>query len=215
MKNSNRYAGFLEGAGRDITHTIRGLIHNPGFTATVVLTFALAVGANTAIFSVFQNVLLKRLPYPGSERLVRIYSSHVERGGQSSTSIPDFRDWKNAASIEAMEAFRRIFVLIDGNPEQRISMIRGTAGLFDLIGARAARGRLIQAEDLRPDAPPVVVLSYESWTNRFGGDPNVVGRSLALGESAISVAEGVLKEDIKITSYTVIGVAAPIHATLF
>src|SRR5688500_8379720 len=116
----------------DVRHTVRGLIRNPGFTATVVLTFALAIGAHTAIFSLFYGVLLQPLPYPAADRLVRVYSIHPERGGRNSASLPEYREWKERSkTIEAMEGFRRKNVLLDGDSEFRIPMIGATPRLLD------------------------------------------------------------------------------------
>jgi hypothetical protein len=200
----------------DVRQTVRGLIRNKAFTATVVLTFALAIGAHTAIFSLFYGVLLKPLPYPAADRLVRIYSIHPERGGRNSSSLPEYREWRERSrTIEAMEGYRRKNLLMEGDSEFRIPMIGATPGLLDLTGARASKGRLLQAEDLRPDAIPVAVLSHEFWMTRFGGDTNVIGRAVRFGESITSFASGVIKEDIRFTSYTVIGVMEPIQGPIF
>ena len=200
---------------QDLRYACRILTRSPGFAITVVLTLALAIGANTAIFSVVHGVLIRPLPYPDADRLVRIYTVRAEGEIRGDSTMPDYLDWKRrATSFETMEGIRRRGLLIDGDPDPRMRVVSGTPEFLDLIGARAALGRLIGDDDIRADAPQVVVLSHEFWTSRFGGDPDIVGQSIRLGEARSVFSEGIFTDEIDFAVYTVIGVAAPIGGPL-
>ncbi len=206
---------WFEHPMQDLRYACRVLTRNPGFAIAVVLTLALAIGANTAIFSAVHGVLIRPLPYPDADRLVRIYTVQTEGGNRSASAIPDYLDWKQlATSFEAMEGIRQRELIMDGDPVLRIPVISGTPELLALIGARAALGRMIGDDDIRADAPQVVVLSHEFWTSRFGADPDVVGRSIRLGAARLVSSGGLLTEEIDFAVYTVIGVAAPIGGPL-
>ncbi len=206
---------WFEHPMQDLRYACRILTRNPGFAIAVVLTLALAIGANTAIFSAVHGVLIRPLPYPDADRLVRIYTVRGEGGNRSASAIPDYLDWKRrATSFEAMEGIRQRALVMDGEPDLRIPVVSSTPGFLDLIGARAALGRLIGDDDIRADAPQVVVLSHEFWTSRFGGDSDIVGRSIRLGEARPVFSRGLLTEEIDFAVYTVIGVAAPIGGPL-
>ena len=206
---------WFEHPMQDLRYACRILTRNPGFAIAVVLTLALAIGANTAIFSAVHGVLIRPLPYPDADRLVRIYTVRGEGGNRSASAIPNYLDWKQrATSFEAMEGIRQRALVMDGEPDLRIPVISGTPGFLDLIGARAALGRLIGDDDIRADAPQVVVLSHEFWTSRFGADPEIVGRSIRLGEPRYDYSGGIVREEIDFAVYTVIGVAAPIGGPL-
>ncbi len=201
---------WIDTLGQDVRFTWRGLRRNPGFTAAAALTLAIAIGANTAIFSVVHGVLLRPLPYPHADRLVRIYSTHPERGGRGSNSIPDYLDWKQRSTLlEIVEGFRRRIAFVDGDPMQRVSVVESTPAFLDLMGARPVLGRVFQAEDIRADAAPVAVLTYELWMSRFGGDPGILGQAVHLGEPTLSLRGGLIE-----TPYTVIGVAGSVRGPL-
>ena len=206
---------WFEHLMQDLRYACRILTRSPGFAIAVVLTLALAIGANTAIFSAVHGVLIRPLPYPDADRLVRIYTVWGDGQNRGGSAIPDYLDWKRrATSFEAMEGFRRDWLDMDGDPDLRIWVDNGTPELLDLIGARAALGRLIGDDDIRADAPRVVVLSHEFWTSRFGADPDIVGQSIRLGEPRSVFSGGIVSEEIDFAVYTVIGVAAPIGGPL-
>ncbi len=206
---------WFEHLMQDLRYACRILTRSPGFAIAIVLTLALAIGANTAIFSAVHGVLIRPLPYPDADRLVRIYTVRTEGGNRSDSAIPDYLDWKRRASnFEAMEGIRQRALVMDGDPDLRIPVIGATPELLDLIGARATLGRLIGGDDIRADAPLVVVLSHEFWTSRFGADPDIVGQSIRLGEGRPVASGGLLTEEIDFAIYTVIGVAAPIGGPL-
>ena len=206
---------WFEHLMQDLRYACRVLTRSPGFAIAVVLTLALAIGANTAIFSAVHGVLIRPLPYPDADRLVRIYTARGDGEIRDQSTIPDYLDWKRrATSFEAMVGIRQRALVMDGDPDLRIPVVSGTPELLDLIGARAALGRLIGEDDIRADAPQVVVLSHEFWTNRFGGDPGVIGQSIRLGEARPVFSGGIISEEIDFAVYTAIGVAAPIGGPL-
>lgn len=187
----------------DLVYALRNLLRNKVFTLTALLTLALGIGANTAIFSVVQGVLLRSLPYPDAARLVKVYSYRMAVGGRNGlrlrSSIPDYLDWRaQTKSFAVLEAFRFTYPSVQQKPRHTIRALLATPGLLKLFGTRPLLGRLIQDEDLRPDAPGVVVLSYEFWVERYGKDPAVIGRGMRLGDR----------------TSTIVGVAEPIRGPL-
>ncbi len=165
----------------------RLLIRKPAFTAIAVITLALGIGANTAIFSVVNSVLLRPLPYPAPERLVTM---------RSNQSVPDLEDIR--ARCQSFEYFGGSVMqpqdyIGDIEPLQvQASLIN--ADLFKALGAKAAIGRTISDEDDRFGADPVVVLAHGFWQRTFGGDPNIIGRSIQLSGKAYTVV-GVMPVD--------------------
>ena len=176
---------------RDLRYGIRTLLKNPGFTAVAVTTLALGIGANTAIFSVVQNVLLRPLPYTEPAQLVEIYNTyfpHVPRGG---LSPGDYADWttQNQAFSE-MGGYAEVSVGLnltgDGDP-QRVLAGYASASLFPMLGIQPAAGNFFGRELDRAGSAPVVILSHRLWQSRFGGDPSVVGRSIILDDRHFTV----------------------------
>jgi predicted permease len=170
---------------QDLRYGARMLLKNPGFTAVAVITLALGIGANTAIFSVVNGVLLRPLPYHEPERIVTLLNE-----GRFPVSPANFLDFRaNSQSLAQMAAAEAWAVALTGNerPEQLMGLRMGE-GLFGLLGARALLGRTLQEEDYQPGKDRVLVLSNKLWQRAFGGDPNIIGRSIALsGESYVVV----------------------------
>jgi putative ABC transport system permease protein len=171
------------------------LIKNPGFTLVAVLTLALAIGANTAIFSVVQNVLLRPLPYPQPQRLVEIFNTYFPQVPRGGLSPGDYADWREQAkSFSQMEAYAQVSQGLnltgEGEP-QRIQVAYVSAGLFRMLGGSEAAGRFFVSEEDRAGHAPVVVLSHRLWQSRFGTDPSVVGHTIALDNQRYTVV-GVL-----------------------
>jgi len=166
---------------QDIKYGMRMLLKSPGFTLVAVLALALGIGANTAIFSVVNAVLLKALPFERPERIVRFYNGASEE--PASMSYPDFQDYANRAqTLQHVAAYLTMgtTLTISGEPE-RVRGASVSAELFPILGARAAQGRVFTAEEDKDGAPPVVVISHEFWQRRFGGAPNIVGQQISLG----------------------------------
>ena len=178
---------------KDIRYGLRNLTNHPGFTAIVIGTLALGIGASTAIFSVVNSVVLRRLPYPNAERIVAIQELNRE-GRQGQVTGPNFLDWRAQNTVfEHLAAFKRTNVnLTLADQAERIDLAQTSANFFDVFGVGPQYGRLFVAGDEQAGHAPVVVLSDALWRRRFGADPGVVGRPITLDGS----------------SYTVVGVAA-------
>jgi putative ABC transport system permease protein len=180
---------------QDLRYALRTLVKSPGFTFVAVLTLALAIGANTAIFSVVENVLLRPLPYPEPQRLVEIFNTYFPQVPRTGLSPGDYADWREQAkSFSAMEAYAQVSQGLnltgDGEP-QRVQVAYVSAGLFGLLGASEAAGRFFVPEEDRAGHAPVVILSHRLWQSRFGTDPGVVGHTVALDDQRYTVV-GVL-----------------------
>jgi putative ABC transport system permease protein len=171
----------MDSLRQDVRFALRALAQRPGFTAVAVITVALGVGANTAIFSVVNGVLLRPLPYPEADRLVLVWTTTGE--GINAAAWPEYEDWRaQSRSFEAMAVARSQSVTLVGSAEpERVTGAFVTASVFDLLGARAALGRTLRPEETEPaTTQPVAVISHGLWTRRFGADPAVLGRTLVL-----------------------------------
>jgi putative ABC transport system permease protein len=171
---------------QDLRYGLRTLAKNPAFTSIAIVALALGIGANSAIFSVVDAVLLRPLPFKKPEQLVMLWENATHLGFPKNTPSPaNFLDWqKQAGAFTGMAAMvERSFNLTGVGEPERLDGRRVSANLFDLLGVRAVLGRTFVPDDDRPGSH-VVLLSYSLWQRRFGSDPNVIGRALALnGES--------------------------------
>jgi putative ABC transport system permease protein len=168
---------------QDIRFGLRMLGKSPGFTIVAVLTLALGIGANTAIFSVVNTVLLQPLPYPQPDRIVQLMRSFPV-GNFPGISISKFMVWRNQTQVfQDIAAFGHggDINLMGGDPPEEATVIRASAGYFAVFGAPVAMGRTFTAEEDRPGAPLVAVISNGLWRSRFGGDTNLVGQTISLG----------------------------------
>ena len=179
----------LEAVLQDLRFGLRMLRKSPGFTVIALLTLALGIGANTAIFSVVNAVLLQPLPYPQPDRIVQLMRSFPERNFHS-ISIPQFMVWRNQTQVfQDIAAFDHSpgdNLKGSDHPEQ-VAAIHVSAGYFGVFGAPVAMGRTFTLEEDRPSGPPVVVISNGLWRNRFGGDPNLIGKTITLGPGPYEV----------------------------
>src|SRR5438876_4489926 len=157
----------------DLRYALRTLVRSPGFTLAAVVTLALGIGANTAVFSVVEGVLL-RSPFPGAERLLLILS----RSGTS--PLRAYETWRTATgAFEDMAAARgEQPVLVAPEGAERVMTWTVTANFFPLLGGRPILGRAFLPEENRPGSPPGAGLSYACWQSRFGGDRQVLGRTI-------------------------------------
>jgi putative ABC transport system permease protein len=172
----------------DLRYALRSLLKTPSFTAVAVLTLALGIGANAAIFSVVNGVLLRPLPYPESERLVWI--SEAGRGWSGGPiAYPNFVDWRAQQNVfEDIGVYRASTYIFAGRGEPELLQgAQMTAGVFRALGVRAAAGRFFDDADDRPGAAPVVVLSHAFWHARFAGDPKILNQTLTLSNTARTV----------------------------
>jgi predicted permease len=181
---------FMDSVARDLRYAMSSLRKSPGFTATATATLALGVGANIAIFSLVNTVLLKSLPLREPDKLVAIYEDFSQRGGPANLepSPASFLAWRslnerqsNSAleDIAAMNGFDSYNLIGEGDPE-RLAGVAVTGNLFPLIGLHPVIGRTLLPRDEGPDAPHVAVVSEGLWRRRFGADPSLVGRSISL-----------------------------------
>jgi predicted permease len=185
----------METLRQDVRYAVRGLGRTPGFTAVALVTLALGIGANTAIFSVVYGVLLRPLPFKDPDRLFWVHSRHTSTD-RYSYQLPEFCDYRDQnKTLEALAGWGGWSASLAGDgPAERLTGVRVSANLFEMLGVRAAVGRTLRAADDTPGQEKVVVLSYGLWQRRFGGDPAVVGRSLSLGGEPFTVV-GVLERD--------------------
>jgi predicted permease len=174
---------------QDIRYGIRMLAKNPGFTAIAVLTLALGIGANTAIFSVVNAELLRPLPFREPSQLVRVASANARVHTVSgSVSYPDFADWRSQNHVfQNMAAYvDSSFALTGIEQPAHLAAATVSASMFDLLGVSPELGRGFSPEDDEPHHH-VVILSHRLWKERFGGDPQIIGRVITLDNSAYTV----------------------------
>jgi predicted permease len=183
---------------QDIRHACRSLLRSPGFSVAAILTLALGIGANTAVFSVVNTVLLKPLSYPEPDRIVQFWLNSTEESVPS-TSIPDLRFWmEHAEAVDDISAYdlgEGVLGLTSGIPEE-VHGVHVTSNYFHLFGAPFVRGRAFSADEDRAGSPKVVVLSYWLWKRRFGGDPQIVGKAISLEKEPYTVV-GVTGESFR------------------
>jgi putative ABC transport system permease protein len=194
----------MEALTKDIRYALRGLIKRPGFTAIVVLTLALGIGANTAIFSVVNAVLLRPLPYPNPDQLVTIWGRQETRGivlDRVSTSLQEFVDYRDRNhSFSAIAAYRFAGGDLTGAGDaERILTAKVTAQFFSVLGTQPLRGRSFSIEEDQPGREQVAILSYGMWRRRFGGDDNIVGKNLVL-DGVNHTVVGVMPADFQFPS---------------
>jgi len=195
----------------DIRFGLRMLRKNPGFTIVAVLTLALGIGANTALFSVVNAVLLRPLPFENSSRLVWSWGN-CSLCDQAAVSPSDFTDYRaQSHSFEhygAMAGENSLFNLAGGDKPIQIEGSMVTAGFFDALGIQPPYGRAFELSDEKTTDPQVVVLSHHLWQNRFAGDPNVIGKSITLDDKTRTVV-GVLANDVSVLSRADLWFPAP------
>ncbi len=180
---------------QDVRYGVRTLLKSPGFTLIAVAALALGIGANTDMFSIVNAVLLRPMPYPQPERLLKIYSS-TDKFRESSVSYPNFLDWRQRSrAFDGMAAYRTDNFNLTGqaNPE-RLRGEMASAALFEVLGVRPIIGRTFDDTDDRRGAAPVAVLTSSFWRSRFGASPGVLGSSLTLNGALYTVI-GVVPDD--------------------
>ncbi|HEV2420746.1 MAG TPA: ABC transporter permease [Candidatus Acidoferrales bacterium] len=173
---------------QDLRYAVRVLAKSPAFAIIAVLTLALGIGANTALFSVVNGVLLNPLPYPEPERLTSLYS-HTKQFQYSSISYPNFLDWqRDNRSFSALAAWRGDDFNLTGMGEpERLRAEMVSADFFSILGVQPVIGRLIETQDDHAGAAPVVVLSQGFWKRKFGSSPQLIGQTISLNGTAYTV----------------------------
>src|SRR5262245_48837095 len=177
---------------RQLGFALRTLSKTPAFTVTAILSLALGIGANTAIFSVVHAVLLRPLPYPDANRLAILWNT--------SPGLNITQDWFSTAQYFDVKTRHRGFEDVaiaiganynlagDDREPERIGCIRASANLLPMLGAKLVSGRLFEAAEDTPGRPAAAILSYATWTRRYGGDPGVLGRTIRLNDQPFQIA---------------------------
>jgi putative ABC transport system permease protein len=190
--------GWIEHTAQDVRHALRQLARSPAFAGIVIVTLALGIGSTTAIFSVVEAVLLRPLPYAESDRVVRIIERPDERtndiGYQQSLAaiwtrdLPALRTQAQTLSHVGVYAAVQATVIIDPGSPLRLEGSRISPAVFEMLGVRPALGRIFLAGEESPSSEPVIVISYSMWQQYFGGQPEVLGRSIDVGGTAATIA---------------------------
>ncbi|HKP86338.1 MAG TPA: ABC transporter permease [Blastocatellia bacterium] len=187
---------------QDLRYGVRMLVKNPGFTLVAVLTLALGIGANTAIFSVVNAVVLRPLPYPNPDRIVRFYWQFETDEIPAVTSM-EFEFWKDRSrsfdSVAGYSSTNSGFNLAGGTEAQRVRGLQVSEGFFRVLSTRPAMGRAFSPEEDRPGGPRVVVVSDGLWRGYFGGDPALVGTEVLVNGETRTVI-GILPPDFQFES---------------
>src|SRR5215210_3565826 len=180
----------LEQLTQDLRFGVRMLARRPGFTLVAIITLALGIGANTAIFSVVNTVLLQPLPYEDPDRLVMVWEDGSQQGfPRNSVSAANYVDWRDQNQVfEGMAIIGRMnFNLTGAGEPERIDGRRVSANLFDLIGVKPHLGRAFFLEEDQPGANRVVIMSHGLWQRRFASDMNITGKSITLNGESFTV----------------------------
>ncbi|HXG68896.1 MAG TPA: ABC transporter permease [Blastocatellia bacterium] len=187
---------------QDLRYALRMLAAKPGFTIVAVIALALGIGANTAIFSVVNAVLLRPLPYPEPERIVRVEEKHDQFAATNFT-YASFLDL--AAQVETLTHVSAIrnwsFNLTEGGEPEQVPGVLVSADFFSALGVSPYRGRAFLPEEDRPNGPDAVIISHGLWTRRFGSDPDMVGKTIMLNGNGVTVV-GIMPPGFKYPNET-------------
>lgn len=180
----------------DLKYALRMLLKAPAFTAIAVITLALGIGANSAIFSVIDTVMLKPLPFPDPDRVVMVWGRYAPKSGggdRNVHSFPDYVDFRDQSqSFAAMASYTRAgAVLTHGDESQELEGVAINAEIFETLGVAPFLGRAFTREEDKPGATPVVVITHSLWQRAFGGDPRIVGQQVTMTARSYTVV-GVL-----------------------
>ncbi len=193
---SGRGDNMLQELARDLRYGLRMMVRSPGFTIVAMITMALGIGANTAMFSVVNGVLLKPLPYPDAGRIVFLLENNLPRGWTFFTiAPPNFRDWQaQNRSMDLMAAYwPRTVTYTGGDRPRRLDAYQVSEDYLAIVGGEPVLGRGFTREDLEPSRQGVALLDHGLWQQSFGGDPDVLGRSMVLNGEPHTII-GVLPE---------------------
>jgi putative ABC transport system permease protein len=190
LPDESRRLNLLADLLQDLRYAARMLKKNPGFTAVAVIALALGIGANTAIFSVVNTVLLRPLPYKDPEQLVMVWEDASKHGyPQDTPAAANYVDWRDQNSVfSGMAAIADAnFNLTNAGDPERLKGRRVSTNLFPLLGVDAQLGRVFSSAEDQPGSQHVALLSYRLWQRRFGDDPNIVGKTLTLNDEPYTV----------------------------
>ena len=196
---------WVEWLRQDAKFALRIARRFPAFTAIVVATLAVAIGANTAVFSVIDRVILAPLPFPRDHELVLLYAQTPDGSNpRFAVSHADFLDWRrDTRTFAGMSAFTgSTLTITEGDEPERLAGLLVTSDFFDVLQTRPAMGRLFRASDGTSDAATTAVITNGFWTRRFGSDSSIVGRDIKLGSGPVTVI-GVLPADFDLTGASI------------
>jgi putative ABC transport system permease protein len=202
----------MENLIKDLRYGIRSLLKQPAFTLVAVSTLALAIGGNSAMFTVVNAVLLRPLQYPDASRIVVLEGINPPRGiTQSNMSIPDFADWQNQNQVfEQMAGFVAGGVLLNnGDETERVHGTSVTADFFTLFRTPSLRGRTLQPDDAQAGRDPIAVLSFGLWQRRFGADASVVGSKVMISGKPTTIV-GVMPQGFDYPAQSEVWVPFPL-----
>ena len=179
----------MTSVSQDLRYSLRMLLKHKGFTVIAALTLALGIGVNTAMFSVLNTFLFGSLPYPQSERLIRVWrtSPHSQTWPHSAANFFDQHDQNTVFEKMAAYNFVGRNLTENGQTAERLLSLAATADFFPMMGVAPALGRVFNPEEFEPGADNVVVLTDRFWSRRFGGDPNIVGRTIQLDGKTVQI----------------------------
>src|SRR5436190_7090717 len=179
----------MTSVSEDVRYSLRQLLKHKSFTVVAVLTLALGIGVNTAMFSVLNTFLFRSLPYPQSDRLVRIWrtSPHSQSWPHSAANFFDQHDKNTVFEKIAAYNFASRNLTEQGQTAERLLSLAATADFFPLLGVAPARGRVFKPEEYEPGADNVIILTDRFWARRFGSDPNIVGRTIQLDGKSVQI----------------------------
>lgn len=187
---AQRMKSWLHDTGRDLGFALRMLAHSPGYALVAILTLGLGIGANTAVFTLVDGVLMSPLPYQDSEQLVTLWATSPTRGlfTRSPVSYPDFRDWRSQATgFQGMAMLYGDGALLEQDEGPVPIVVAAVSGdYFEILKARTLVGSPFTANDALNN-PQVAVLKYGTWQRRFGGDPDIIGESIILDDMSYTI----------------------------
>jgi len=199
LHRDERSIPWVEQTLHDARYALRTLLKSPGFTAVALLTLALGIGANIAIFTIVNAVLLRPLPFPEPERLVRVFDDLNGTGAKDvGLSVPELDDLRDRSGLfESVSVIFPVSTALRGSDRaERIEMLGTSFEYFRLLGASAALGRVIEPSDAVPGFTEAAVISDGLWRRQFGADPHVVGRRILVDEDAYTIV-GVMPPDFR------------------
>jgi hypothetical protein len=174
---------------RNLFYGARMLRKNPGFTIVAILTLALGIGANTAIFSVVYSALLRPLPYRQPDRLFTLGEGRRQNTFSEQSSYPDYLDWtRTAKSFESIAGYAGdAFTVVSSGEPKATFAAQVTANFFATLGVKPELGRDFLPSEQQNDGPHAAILSHDYWRSEFAGDPNIVGRVIRLDNHAVTI----------------------------
>ena len=199
---------------QDIRFALRMLLKHKGFTAVAIIALGLGIGANTAIFSLVNGVLLRPLPYPDADQIVYFEGKNPQQGiRDSNISVPDFQDWTTQSSAFSRTAFywtASAALAEPGGEPERVPRVGVTTGFFDVFGVQPMLGRTFLAEEDRTDAATVAIIGEGLWKRRFGGNRDIVGKTITINTRPVTVV-GVMPAGFEFPENTQLWVPAGVN----